>query len=139
MQSIRLFRTFQFIFSPDGTSGTCYEHSPAEGIVLVQVIEKALESLEPPEGSRSRAAAGSEEKTEGRSRRSSQCCADGDQQHLTEEFPAPKRLTWKINDDVQKAIETATIELDRYTPSTISSLLLSEYNARGHLSVLSQE
>nr|CAG4650892.1 EOG090X04D9 [Simocephalus serrulatus] len=106
-------KTVQFIFSPDGTSGTCYEHSPAEGIVLVQVIEKALENVE------------QQKKYElvapGRSlsddRRTSVTSVEGDsmrQQTATSDpFPAPKRLTWKIDQDIRQAIETATVDVDR--------------------------
>lgn len=50
-------------------------------------------------------------------RRASVSSADGDsmrQQPATNDpFPAPKRLTWKIDQDIRQAIETATVDVDR--------------------------
>lgn len=81
--------------------------------MLVQVIEKALENVE------------QQKKYElvapGRSlsddRRTSVTSAEGDsmrQQTATSDpFPAPKRLTWKIDQDIRQAIETATVDVDR--------------------------
>jgi hypothetical protein len=128
----------KFIFSPDGVSGTCYEHSPAEGIVLVQIIEKALENVQ---------ALQQEEQQQheqqqllddngqqirvggGRCRRSTLTTLDDDDvgrlgesggagaRTITTSFPAPKRLTWKIDEDIRTAIETAANDVDRYRPS----------------------
>lgn len=35
-------KTMQFIISQDGACGLCYEHSPSEGIAVVQLIEHLL-------------------------------------------------------------------------------------------------
>jgi len=85
----------QLIFSPDDVSGTCYEHSTAEGIALVQVIEKSLEAIK-----KDRAAEEGEV---------SECATDS----ATLEWPQPEKLTWKIDAAICKAIETATINMDK--------------------------
>lgn len=103
----------QFIFSPDGVSGTCYEHSPAEGIVLVQVIEKPLENVAAQQqGAPCRRSLLDD-------RRGSNSSVNGEPMRQqpstkTDPFPAPKRLAWKIDDDIRSAIETATLDVDRY-------------------------
>ena len=96
----------QFIFSPDGVSGICYEHSPAEGIVLVQIIEKALENV--GRGAPRRRSLLDD-------RRGSNSSIDGEPMRSTknEPFPSPKRLVWKIDDDIRDAIRTAGSDLDR--------------------------
>ncbi len=33
---------FQFIIAEDGACGLCYEHSPAEGVAVVQLVEHIL-------------------------------------------------------------------------------------------------
>jgi len=42
-------KTVQLVVSPDGVCGLCYEHSPSEGIAVVQLVESILRDL----GSRS--------------------------------------------------------------------------------------
>ena len=86
----------QLIFSPDDVSGTCYEHSTAEGIALVQVIEKSLEAIK-----KDRAAEEGEVP---------ECATDS----ATLEWPQPEKLTWKIDAAICKAIETATINMDKW-------------------------
>ena len=39
---LNLFVSWQFIIADDGACGLCYEHSPAEGIAVVQLIEHLL-------------------------------------------------------------------------------------------------
>ncbi|XP_046453761.1 choline O-acetyltransferase-like isoform X1 [Daphnia pulex] len=131
-------KTVQFIFSPDGISGTCYEHSPAEGIVLVQVIEKALENVQAlqqeaqqQEQQQQQDDNGQPIRAGGRIRRSTLTTLDNDDDGgrrgsngggsesgggagaRTTSFPAPKRLTWKIDEDTRTAIETAAADVDR--------------------------
>lgn len=130
----------KFIFSPDGISGTCYEHSPAEGIVLVQVIEKALENVQAlqqeaqqQEQQQQQDDNGQPIRAGGRIRRSTLTTLDNDDDGgrrgsngggsesgsgggagaRTTSFPAPKRLTWKIDEDTRTAIETAAADVDR--------------------------
>nr|CAH0108343.1 unnamed protein product [Daphnia galeata] len=126
-------KTVQFIFSPDGTSGTCYEHSPAEGIVLVQVIEKALENVQALRQQEQQQEQQEQQQEDngqqqqqiragGRVRRSTLTTLDDDYERQPSEsggaggrttsFPAPKRLAWKIDEDIRTAIETAAKDVD---------------------------
>ena len=126
--NLNIFCFKKFIFSPDGTSGTCYEHSPAEGIVLVQVIEKALENVQAlrheEEQEQQQEDNGQQQiRAGGRIRRSTLTTLDDDYERQPSEsggaggrttsFPAPKRLTWKIDEDIRTAIETAAKDIDR--------------------------
>lgn len=38
-------KTMQFIIGADGAVGLCYEHSPSEGIAVVDLIEHLLKYL----------------------------------------------------------------------------------------------
>ena len=38
-----------------------------------------------------------------------------------EEFPAPKRLQWRIDDHILKAIEIATIKMDRWVDNCLDT------------------
>ena len=88
----------QLIFSPDDVSGTCYEHSTAEGIALVQVIEKALEVMK-----RDREVVGEAPE-----------CTTESAPPKAVEWPQPEKLTWKIDAAVCKAIEAATVSMDKW-------------------------
>lgn len=85
------------MFSPDGTGGLCYEHSPAEGIVLVQIIEKALDAV-----SKKRGPDGAAEEP-----------AEPSEQRADDAFPAPKRLAWKVDDETRRAVQEAAADVDR--------------------------
>ena len=37
-----MFLSEQFVIGEDGACGLCYEHSPSEGIAVVQLIEHLL-------------------------------------------------------------------------------------------------
>jgi len=37
-----VFTSVQFVIAEDGACGLCYEHSPSEGIAVVQLIEHLL-------------------------------------------------------------------------------------------------
>lgn len=135
IKSFFFFFFQKFIFSPDGISGTCYEHSPAEGIVLVQVIEKALENVQAlqqeaqqQEQQQQQDDNGQPIRAGGRIRRSTLTTLDNDDDGgqrgsesgsgggagaRTTSFPAPKRLTWKIDEDTRTAIGTAAADVDR--------------------------
>ncbi|XP_059489582.1 choline O-acetyltransferase isoform X2 [Neocloeon triangulifer] len=41
-------KTMQFVLSSDGVWGFCYEHSPAEGVAVVQLVEQLLKQTEEP-------------------------------------------------------------------------------------------
>lgn len=65
--------------------------------MLVQIIEKTLETLRK---------ANDEPHVETGNQPASPNDSDA--------FPAPKRLAWKINDELRRAIETAAVDVDRW-------------------------
>jgi len=90
-------KSVQLIFSPDDVSGTCYEHSTAEGIALVTVIEKALEAMK-------KAPRADGETLE---------CATESAVSEAVEWSQPEKLTWKIDATICNAIETATASMNK--------------------------
>lgn len=76
---------FQLIISSDGTVGMCYEHSPAEGVAVVRLAERALARAEvsdrpaPPPVL----------------------------------LPAPQPMKWNLSTDLQRTIEHAARDFDR--------------------------
>lgn len=81
-------KTMQFIISEDGACGLNYEHSPSEGIAVVQLIEHLLKYME--------------EVRKKLARMQSLC-----------ELPQPRRLQWKINKDTETDIKEAIENIDR--------------------------
>ncbi|XP_062590553.1 choline O-acetyltransferase-like, partial [Saccostrea cucullata] len=81
-------KTMQFIISEDGACGLNYEHSPSEGIAVVQLIEHLLKYME--------------ELGRKLVRMQSIC-----------ELPQPRRLQWKINSDIGTDIEEAAENMNR--------------------------
>lgn len=80
-------KTVQIIVSGDGASGLCYEHSLAEGVAVIQIIEQLLKHANSlPNNSEVPAATG----------------------HL----PPPERLEWVLEADDYKRIEQAASFLD---------------------------
>ena len=76
----------QLIVSRDGMSGLCYEHSAAEGIAVVQLMEHLVTS------------------------------ADRDDVTLSppaRTLEAPYHIEWFPNDDVKKRIEASSEAVDR--------------------------
>ena len=45
VDSMSLFYVLQFVIGEDGACGLCYEHSPSEGIAVVQLIEHLLQYM----------------------------------------------------------------------------------------------
>lgn len=82
-------KTMQFIISRDGACGLNYEHSPSEGIAVVQLIEHLLRYMQ--------------EVHEKKLRRMQSLC----------ELPRPFQLDWNVSDYVLKEIETAREQHDR--------------------------
>lgn len=81
-------KTIQLIISGDGACGLCYEHSPAEGVAVIQLVEQFLKHAESlPPSSEVPAACGS---------------------HL----PPPERLEWVLETEDHKRIEEAALQLD---------------------------
>nr|XP_022319344.1 choline O-acetyltransferase-like [Crassostrea virginica] len=81
-------KTMQFIIAEDGACGLNYEHSPSEGIAVVQLIEHLLKYME--------------EIRRKLVRMQSIC-----------EIPQPRRLQWKINSDIESDIQAAAENIDR--------------------------
>lgn len=80
-------KTVQIIISGDGASGLCYEHSPAEGVAVIHLMEKILKHADSlPANSEVPAQSG----------------------HL----PAPERLEWILDEDDHKRIEEAAKSLE---------------------------
>ncbi|KAK4881449.1 hypothetical protein RN001_004768 [Aquatica leii] len=81
-------KTLQFIISGDGACGLCNEHSAAEGVAVIQLLEKLLKHVDSlPNNSEVPTAFNS---------------------HL----PPPERLEWNLEPEDHKRIEEAAIELD---------------------------
>ncbi|CAF0758861.1 unnamed protein product [Rotaria sordida] len=73
-------KTMQFIIGTDGLLGLNYEHSPAEAIAVIQLIEHLFKYIE--------------EKSHERFRRSKSLC----------ELPIPHRLKWNLNNFLRQNI-----------------------------------
>ncbi|OWF36575.1 choline O-acetyltransferase-like [Mizuhopecten yessoensis] len=82
-------KTMQFIISQDGACGLCYEHSPSEGIAVVQLIEHLLRYME-------------EIRMQKLTRMQSIC-----------EIPYPRKLNWKVSEEVHQRMEEATSHINR--------------------------
>ncbi|KAL4240512.1 hypothetical protein ACF0H5_001303 [Mactra antiquata] len=82
-------KTMQFVISRDGACGLNYEHSPSEGIAVVQLIEHLLKYMQ--------------EVHEKKLRRMQSIC----------ELPQPRKLEWKLTDNVKEAIQRALHHMDR--------------------------
>lgn len=83
-------KTVQIIVSGDGASGLCYEHSLAEGVAVIQIIERLLNHADSlPSNSEVPASIG----------------------HL----PPPERLEWILEPDDYKRIEEAATFIDNLT------------------------
>ncbi|XP_061385424.1 choline O-acetyltransferase isoform X2 [Danaus plexippus] len=78
-------KTVQLIISSDGTVGMCYEHSPAEGVAVIRLAERALARADvaprpaPPPAL----------------------------------LPAPVAMKWKLTGDLMRTIEQAGRDFDR--------------------------
>ena len=82
-------KTMQFIISDDGTCGLNYEHSPSEGIAVIELSEHLFRYME--------------EKRKQKLYRMPSIC----------ELPTPRKLRWKISDRVKKWIEYAKQSFDK--------------------------
>ncbi|XP_065077802.1 choline O-acetyltransferase isoform X3 [Ochlerotatus camptorhynchus] len=80
-------KTMQLIVCNDGTWGLCYEHSPSEGIAVVQLLEdicKKIDELPPKQDT-------------------------GSQDHL----PPPERLEWVVRPEIEQRIREAARNVDK--------------------------
>uniref|UniRef100_A0AAU6PBV7 Choline O-acetyltransferase n=1 Tax=Protohermes xanthodes TaxID=1452977 RepID=A0AAU6PBV7_9NEOP len=81
-------KTVQFVISNDGVNGLCYEHSPAEGIAVIQLIEQLLKKCdELPPGSHAPAT-------------------------LHSHLPPPERLEWQLDARMHRSIQEAAQNID---------------------------
>ncbi|CAH2241062.1 jg4591 [Pararge aegeria aegeria] len=78
-------KTVQLIISSDGTVGMCYEHSPAEGVAVIRLAERALARAE---------------------------VADRPSPPPVL-LPAPQPMKWNLTVDLQRTIEHAARDFDR--------------------------
>ncbi|XP_062831879.1 choline O-acetyltransferase isoform X2 [Anolis carolinensis] len=81
-------KPMQFVVGRDGVCGTVCEHSPFEGIVLVQCIEHLLKHMK--EGAKKLVRADS-----------------------VSELPAPRRLRWKCSPEIQGLLASSAEKLQR--------------------------
>uniref|UniRef100_A0A0X3P6D9 Choline O-acetyltransferase n=1 Tax=Schistocephalus solidus TaxID=70667 RepID=A0A0X3P6D9_SCHSO len=82
-------KTMQFIISRDGNCGLNYEHSVAEGIAVIRLIEYILQYMD--------------EVKRWRLIRHPSIC----------ELPKPQKLTWNADQTITEAITEALLEIDR--------------------------
>uniref|UniRef100_UPI00398EFD54 choline O-acetyltransferase n=1 Tax=Pristiophorus japonicus TaxID=55135 RepID=UPI00398EFD54 len=91
-------KTMQFIVGNDGACGLVYEHSPAEGIAVVQCVEHLLSYIK---------------ETSRKLVRADSVC----------ELPAPRRLRWKCDPETHGYLTSAADKLQR----TIENIDLNVY------------
>ncbi|XP_034290647.1 choline O-acetyltransferase [Pantherophis guttatus] len=81
-------KSTQFVVGRDGVCGTVCEHSPFDGIILVQCIEHLLKHMK--EGAKKLVRADS-----------------------VSELPAPRRLRWKCSPEIQNHLASSAEKLER--------------------------
>lgn len=82
-------KTVQLVISNDGVCGLCYEHSPAEGVAVILLMEKLLKHCD---------------------ELSQESVVPSPSGHL----PPPERLEWALEAVNHQHIETAAKTIDRY-------------------------
>ena len=78
--------------TPDGWCGLCYEHSPAEGIVVIQLVEQILQNVKDDLENLEK---------------------DDESSTHEEVFPEPKRLEWKVTPVIQRRIQESSENVER--------------------------
>jgi len=81
------------VVSSDGVVGLCYEHSQAEGIGILNIVDDFMSSLKKAD----------ESETEESPAESVNA----------EDIPNPIRLEWTIAPDTKNAVREASMEIDR--------------------------
>lgn len=79
----------QLVIGRDGSNGLCYEHSPSEGIAVIELMEKLIKSTKDL----------NEQST--------------DPITSTENLDKPEKLTWSVNNELIKHIADASTVLDK--------------------------
>ncbi|XP_033108263.1 choline O-acetyltransferase-like [Anneissia japonica] len=93
-------KTMQFIVGEDGSCGLNYEHSPSEGVAVVQLVEHLLRYIDSDTHRR-------------RLIRAQSIC----------ELPYPRKLRWKLSSDTLIDIDNARIKTDRLVHNVDLKLL----------------
>ncbi|XP_035891449.1 choline O-acetyltransferase-like isoform X3 [Anopheles stephensi] len=85
-------KTMQLIICSDGTWGLCYEHSPSEGIAVVQLLEGILKRID---------------ETPARDEPTDQL------QLQHSHLPPPERLEWIVRPEIERRLREAARSVDR--------------------------
>lgn len=114
-------KTVQFILTRDGWCGLCYEHSCAEGIVVIQVVEQILQCIAAENQKASteenvETLPQMEEHAQGNQEPGGQAGA-GDQDPgfpaPEDAAPSPTRLEWKVTPVIYRRIQESADHMDR--------------------------
>lgn len=76
------------VIGRDGSNGLCYEHSPSEGIAVIELMEKLIKSTK-------------------------DLNEHTDVITSTEKLEKPEKLTWSVNNELIKHIADASTVLDK--------------------------
>ncbi|XP_041364367.1 choline O-acetyltransferase-like [Gigantopelta aegis] len=98
--------TMQFVVAANGSCGMNYEHSVAEGIAVVQMVDHALRYVESTQTEKSPPVSNGLE------------------------FSIPRKLTWNISTNTLKAIDVAIPNIDKIIDDLDMSVLHFEYFGR---------
>ncbi|XP_063843429.1 choline O-acetyltransferase-like isoform X2 [Scylla paramamosain] len=104
-------KTVQFILTRDGWSGLCYEHSCAEGIVVIQVVEQILQCIA-QENQRPDDAVETlmDDQRQGEARAGGK---DPGFPAPEDPAPSPTRLEWKVTPVIYRRIQESADHMDR--------------------------
>ena len=91
---------FQFVLTRDGWCGLCYEHSCAEGIVVIQLVEQVLHAISEKSF---------ESDTSIETPGTPQTVPDA-----TANLTNPQRLEWSVTPVISRKIQDSADNLDRY-------------------------
>ncbi|XP_052869315.1 choline O-acetyltransferase [Anopheles cruzii] len=83
-------KTMQLIICNDGTWGLCYEHSPSEGIAVVQLLEGILKKIDEAPAKEA-----------------------GQLQLQQSHLPPPERLEWIVRAEIQQRLQEVARTVDR--------------------------
>ncbi|XP_064081549.1 choline O-acetyltransferase-like isoform X2 [Macrobrachium nipponense] len=109
-------KTVQFVVTSDGWCGLCYEHSCAEGIVVIQLVEQVLQAIAADTQS---AAPGETEEVNPPLEESGISDIDDATGNNTgfpapeEAAPNPTKLGWKVTPVIYRRIQEAADHVDR--------------------------
>lgn len=90
----------------DGWCGLCYEHSPAEGIVVIRLVEQILQNIKEDVEGKDDSDQEEEEEQE-----ASNAPISGPEAYAP--FPPPTPMEWKITSVIMKRIQESAENVDR--------------------------